>query len=152
MLARIASSPENFSPNVLLRPVVQDYLLPTLAYTGGAAELAYFAQAAVVYETLLGRVTPIVPRFSATIVDSKARTLLDRYDLNLPDLFYGPEALRERLAEHALPGELQRSFDQANTSLQSSLAAIRDSLSRLDKTLVDAAENAESKKIGRAHV
>lgn len=145
MLARIASSPEDFSPNVLLRPVVQDYLLPTLAYTGGSAEVAYFAQAAVVYEKLLGRVTPIVPRFSATMVDSKARTLLDRYSLNLPDLFHGPEPLRERLAEHALPGQLQAGFDQANAALQSSLAAIRNSLTRLDKTLLDAAENAESK-------
>ena len=145
MLPGIASSPQDFSPNVLLRPVVQDYLLPTLAYTGGSAEVAYFAQAAVVYERLLGRVTPIVPRFSATIVDSKAHTLLDRYHLNLSDLFHGPEQLRERLAEHALPGELQASFDQAKASLQSSIAAIRDSLSRLDKTLVDAATNAESK-------
>ena len=145
MLSRISSSPESFSPNVLLRPVVQDYLLPTLAYTGGAAEVAYFAQAAVVYEKLLGRVTPIVPRFSATIVDSKARTLLDRYHLNLGDLFPGPEPLRERLAEHALPSELQASFDQANASLQASMSAIRNSLSHLDKTLVDAAQNAESK-------
>src|SRR5262249_44518192 len=67
--AQISSAPQNFSPNVLLRPVVQDYLLPTLTYTGGSAEVAYFAQGAVVYERLLGRVTPIVPRFSATIVE-----------------------------------------------------------------------------------
>jgi bacillithiol synthase len=145
MLDRIASSPRSFSPNVLLRPVVQDYLLPTLAYTGGSAEVAYFAQAAVVYEKLLGRVTPIVPRFSATIVDSKARSLLDRYHLNLPNLFHGPEQLRERLAVHSLPNELQSNFDQANSFLQGSMTAIRNSLSQLDKTLVDAAENAESK-------
>src|SRR6266478_2216093 len=57
LLRRIAAAPHEFSPNVLLRPVVQDYLLPTLAYTGGAAEVAYFAQAGVVYEKLLGHVT-----------------------------------------------------------------------------------------------
>jgi bacillithiol synthase len=68
LIGRIDSTPEQFSPNVLLRPIVQDYLLPTLAYTGGAAEAAYFAQAGAVYEALVGRVTPIVPRFSATIV------------------------------------------------------------------------------------
>src|SRR5208283_4176869 len=54
LLDRIEAAPENFNPNVLFRPVVQDYLLPTLAYTGGAAEVAYFAQVAVVYEKLLG--------------------------------------------------------------------------------------------------
>ena len=60
-------APENFSANVLLRPVLQDYWLPTLAYIGGPAEVAYFAQVAVVYEKLLGRVTPILPRMSATL-------------------------------------------------------------------------------------
>jgi uncharacterized protein YllA (UPF0747 family) len=86
-----------------------------------------------------------VPRFSATIVEPKLRGLLDRYQLNLPDLFRGPDALREQLAARTLPHELQSSFDRANASLQSSMAAIRDSLAGLDKTLVDAAQNAESK-------
>src|SRR3989454_9155950 len=54
LLDEISSSPHHFSPNVLLRPVVQDYLVPTLAYAGGSAEIAYFAQAAVVYHALLG--------------------------------------------------------------------------------------------------
>jgi len=53
LVERIDKAPENFNPNALFRPVVQDYLLPTLVYTGGAAEIAYFAQAAVVYEKLL---------------------------------------------------------------------------------------------------
>lgn len=145
LLKRIADAPEGFSPNVLLRPVVQDYLLPTLAYTGGSAEVAYFAQAAVAYEKLLGRVTPIVPRFSATIVDSKMRGLLDRYQLSMTDLFSGPEKLQERLAENALSSELQKSFDVAQAAVDGSMAAVRESLARLDKTLVDAAENAETK-------
>src|SRR5439155_16110297 len=61
LMARVAQHPEEFSGNALLRPVVQDYLLPTIAYIGGPAEVAYFAQAAVIYEKLLGRVTPIIP-------------------------------------------------------------------------------------------
>lgn len=145
LLDRIATSPRSFSPNVLLRPVVQDYLLPTLAYTGGSAEVAYFAQAAIVYEKLLGRITPIVPRFSATIVDAKLRGLLDRYQISFPDLFHGPEPLREQLASHALPHELQSNFDRANAALENSMTAIRESLARLDNTLIDAAQNAESK-------
>jgi bacillithiol biosynthesis cysteine-adding enzyme BshC len=145
LLHRIASTPQNFSANVLLRPVVQDYLLPTLAYTGGAAEVAYFAQAAVVYQALLGRVTPIVPRFSASIIEPKLQALLERYGLGLPDLFQGPEALREILAKRTLPQELQVAFDQADKAFAKSLATIRDALARLDKTLVEAASNAESK-------
>lgn len=145
LLGDIASSPQDFSANVLLRPVIQDYLLPTLAYTGGSAEVAYFAQAGVVYEALLGRVTPIVPRFSATILESKPATFLERYGLRLPDLFNGPEKLREQMASRSLPKELQSAFDQAEASLEKSLAAIREGLGRLDSTLVDSATNAESK-------
>lgn len=145
LLSLVASSPWDFSGNALLRPVVQDYLLPTLAYTGGSAEVAYFAQVAVVYEMLLGRVTPIVPRFSATIVEPKPRAFLERYGLRLPDLFLGPENLREQMASRTLPEELQSAFDQAEVSLEKSLAAIREGLARLDSTLVDSATNAASK-------
>jgi bacillithiol biosynthesis cysteine-adding enzyme BshC len=145
LLRRIAAAPHHFSANVLLRPVVQDYLLPTLAYTGGSAEVAYFAQAAVVYEALLGRITPIIPRFSATLIEPKPQALLERYGLGLPDLFHGPERLREHLAASILPQELQAALDNAGTALEKSLATIRDSLARLDKTLVDAADNAGSK-------
>lgn len=145
MLRRIAAEPHLFSANVLLRPVVQDYLLPTLAYVGGAAEVAYFGQGAVVYKALLGRATPILPRFSATIVEAKPQALLERYSLTVPDIFRGPEALRESLAKHTLPADLQSAFDQAEASLKKSLAAIQHSLERLDKTLVEAAVNAGSK-------
>jgi bacillithiol synthase len=145
MLRRVATNPEQFSANVLLRPVVQDYLLPTLAYVGGAAEIAYFGQGAVVYKALLGRATPILPRFSATIVEAKPQALLERYGLALPDLFQGPDVLRETLAKHALPSDLQAAFNQAESSLQQALGSIQQSLERLDKTLVEAAGNAGSK-------
>lgn len=145
LLRRIEAETDHFSANVLLRPVVQDHLLPTLAYTGGSAEVAYFAQAAVVYKALLGRITPIIPRFSATIVDTKANGLLERYGLLLTDLFQNPEKVREHMAAQALSQELQAAFESAGSSLGKSFATIRQSLSRLDKTLVDAAENAESK-------
>jgi bacillithiol synthase len=145
MLRRTTSEPEQFSANVLLRPVVQDFLLPTLAYVGGAAEIAYFGQGSVVYKALLGRATPILPRFSATIVEAKPQALLERYGLSVPDIFQGPDALRETLAKHALPSDLQSAFDLAELSLKESLGSIQQSLERLDKTLVEAAANAGSK-------
>lgn len=145
LLARIDRAPEEFNPNVLLRPVVQDYLLPTLAYTGGAAEVAYFAQVAVVYEKLLGRITPVLPRFSATLVEAKPQRLLERYGLTLPEVFCGQEKLREIMASRALPSDLQERFSEAKVTLEKSLAGLRESLGRLDSTLCDAATNAESK-------
>jgi bacillithiol biosynthesis cysteine-adding enzyme BshC len=145
LLRRITSEPEQFSANVLLRPVVQDYLLPTLAYVGGAAEIAYFGQAAVVYKALLGRRTPILPRLSATLLGTKPKVLLERYGLSVPDVFRGPEAMRQTLARQALPSDLQAAFDGAESSLKRSLGSIQQSLERLDKTLVEAAANAGSK-------
>jgi bacillithiol biosynthesis cysteine-adding enzyme BshC len=145
LLRRISSNPEDFSPNVLLRPVVQDYLFPTLAYTGGAAEVAYFSQVAVVYQAILGHVTPIVPRFSATLVDPKAQRLLDKYSLAVPDVFQGPEALKQELASRTLPADLQAAFDKAFAALDQCVEAIRGSLARVDNTLVDAANRAGGK-------
>jgi bacillithiol synthase len=145
LVDRITAIPEQFSPNVLLRPVVEDYLLPTLVYTGGAAETAYFAQAGAVYEALLGRVTPIVPRFSATIVEPKMQRLIERYAIALTDVFAGPEALRRQLAERGLPADLQAAFEAARKSMDSHLSGIKEKLVTLDRTLVDAAETARSK-------
>ena len=145
LISRIGSSPEKFSPNVLLRPIIQDYLLPTLAYTGGAAEAAYFAQAGAVYETLLGRVTPIIPRFSATIVEPKIQRLIERHGISVPDVFNGPDALRRQLAEKGLPKDLQAAVNAARKSLDSHLSNIKEKLVKLDRTLVDAAETARSK-------
>jgi len=145
LLARISASPEQFSPNVLLRPVVEDYLLPTLAYTGGAAETAYFAQAGAVYEALLGRVTPIVPRFSATIIETKVQRLIERHGIAVADVFAGTEALRRQLAERGLPADLQAAFEAARKSMDSHLSNIKEKLVTLDRTLVDAADTARSK-------
>jgi bacillithiol synthase len=145
LLSRLRSRPEQFSPNVLLRPIVEDYLLPTLAYTGGAAETAYFGQAAAVYEILLGRVTPIIPRFSATIVEPKVQRLLERHGIAAPEVFAGPEALRRQLAANNLPDDLQAAFDAAKKSVESNVSILKEKLSKLDRTLLDAAETAQSK-------
>jgi len=145
LVSRIESSAEQFSANVLLRPVVQDYLLPTVAYVGGSAEVAYFAQAAVVYEAIAGSVTPIFPRFSATIIEAKQQALLEKYGLGLNDMFQGGELVCEKLAGHTLPEELQAAFEQGEATVRKSLARIQNALRRLDKTLVEASENAASK-------
>jgi bacillithiol biosynthesis cysteine-adding enzyme BshC len=145
LLAELDEHPERFSPNVLLRPSIEDFLLPTLAYTGGAAEAAYFAQAGVVYEALLGRVTPIVPRFSATIIEPKTQRLLEKHEISVTDVFNGPEALRQQIAARHLPRDLQAAFEMAKSSFDVNVSALKERLEKLDRTLVDAAETARSK-------
>ncbi len=145
LLAQIAATPGDFSPNVLLRPTVEDYLLPTLAYTGGAAETAYFGQAGAVYEALLGRVTPIVPRFSATLIEPKMQRLLEKHKIGLTDAFDGAEVLRHEIAARSLPSDLKVAFERAKTSFDENLSSVKEKLEKLDRTLVDAAETARSK-------
>ncbi len=145
LIAQINDHPEHFSPNVLLRPIVEDFLLPTLAYTGGAAETAYFGQAGAVYQTLLGRVTPIVPRFSATLVEPKTQRLLEKHGISVTDTFNGPEALRQEIAARSLPADLKAAFESAKEAFDSRLLTVKEKLEKLDRTLVDAAETARSK-------
>jgi bacillithiol biosynthesis cysteine-adding enzyme BshC len=145
LLERIEQIPEKFSANVLLRPVVQDYLLPTLAYTGGPAEVAYFAQVAVVYETLIHRVTPVLPRFSATIVNPKMAKLLGKYGLKLTDLFVGPDALKIEMARRVLPESLHNNLQNADLAVRATMERIKDDLQKLDPTLVQSANRAEGK-------
>ncbi len=145
LLEEAERCPERFSANVLLRPVVQDYLLPSLAYIGGPAETAYFAQIEVVYRKIAGRVTPVLPRIFATLVEPRQAKLLDRYQLELADLFVGPEKFRELMGERALPESILKSFDAAAERLEQALGLIEAPLKKLDRTLADAAENAGTK-------
>jgi bacillithiol biosynthesis cysteine-adding enzyme BshC len=145
LLIAIEERPQEFSANVLMRPVVQDFLLPTITYIGGPAEIAYFAQAAVVYKTLLGNVTPIIPRISATLIEPHVAQKFGRFKLSLADVFPGVEHLRGLLAKQVLPAGLSSQFDRAKSDLQSTLEGLTQSLEKLDPTLVDAAKNAQSK-------
>ncbi len=68
-------------------PVMQDTLLPTAAYIGGPAEVAYMAQAQVVYQEILGRMPAILPRASFTVVEPPVANLLGKYELDIRDFF-----------------------------------------------------------------
>ena len=154
LLGRIERAPETFNANVLLRPVMQDTLLPTVAYIGGPAEVAYFAQGSVVYERLLGRVTPILPRFSASLVEPKIEKLMRRYELNFEDLYHGTDALAEKIAQKTLPPELDENFRAALATVTQTMAGVKESLEKLDPTLVEAGDRATSKmryQVGRLH-
>lgn len=148
------SNPENFSANALLRPVVQDFLLPTLAYVGGPAEVAYFAQSEVIYKKLLRRVTPILPRISATLIEPATQRLLAKYKLRLRDLFNHELDLTRELAKRTLPQNVVSTFEKSTAELEATLQRLNESLTQLDPTLVSAADKAGSKmryQLSRLH-
>ncbi len=139
------SEPHRFSPNVTLRAVVQDYLLPTIAYYGGAAEIAYFAQTGEVYRLLERPTTPILPRSSLTIVESHTGRVLERYGLRLEDLFPGPESVLARVVEEHLGAQTAQSFIKTEETVNGQLDSLREQLRSIDPTLADALETGRRK-------
>jgi bacillithiol synthase len=145
-LAQLAlERPECFSPNVTLRAVVQDYLLPTIAYYGGAAEVAYFAQTAEVYRVLGRPATPILPRSSLTMIERHASRVLERYDLTLADFFEGIEPVIKRVVEEYLGAETSRVFTKAEQNINEELDRLRRELETIDPTLASALETGRKK-------
>ena len=138
--------PERLSPNALLRPVLQDALLPTAAYVGGPAEVAYWAQASVLYQRLLGRITPVLPRLSATLVDSRTRGYLAGFELSVPEVWAAREGeLRVKMGARAMPAEGKKRLQAAGQALASELDELTGWMRELDAGLGRSADVAASK-------
>ena len=139
--------PEQFSPSALLRPVIQDTLLPTVAYVGGAAEVAYQAQTSVVYQQLLGRAPVILPRAGFTLVSAHVSNLLKKYNLGFQDVFEGRHRLRAKMESEALPQALTSRFEEGEDAIKALMDGLREPLSKLDQTLAGALDTASEKML-----
>ena len=145
LAAKAAEEPQRFSPSVVLRSVVQDYLLPTVCYFGGAAEIAYFAQSAEVYRILERPVTPIFHRQSFTIIEPKHAKTLKKYDLELKDLFAGIENLMPQIVEKFLNQEMAQIFAEVDVNINAELNRLDRNLSRIEPTLAESLANRRRK-------
>jgi bacillithiol biosynthesis cysteine-adding enzyme BshC len=139
------AEPENFSPNALFRPVVQDFLVPTAAYIAGPAEISYFAQSEVVYRRLLGRMPVVLPRAGFTVVDAKANKLLRRYGLRIEDVWAGSQGLRHKMESKSLPSSLAKKFDRDQKLIAKMLAQLGKQIGKLDPTLKGTVERARNR-------
>jgi bacillithiol synthase len=139
------TEPDKFSPNALLRSVVQDYLLPTTAYVGGPAEISYFAQSEVVYRHLLGRMPVMLPRSGFTLVDAKAAKLLRKYNLTAEDVWAGSQDLRHKMEGASVPKALAKSFEKDQKQIQKMLMRLGKQIAKLDPTLRDTVERTQKR-------
>jgi bacillithiol synthase len=139
------AAPETLSPNALLRPVVQDYLLPTVAFAAGSAEISYLAQAQVVYEHVLGRMPVLLPRADFTVLDAKADKLLEKYHLCLENIWTGPQELRKQMESVSLPKQLAEDFDNRKALIENTLAELGADIQKLDATLAGAVATTREK-------
>ncbi len=140
------AAPERISPSALLRPVFQDYLLGTSLTIGGPAEIAYFAQSAVLFDKILGRMTPAEPRFSATLIEPEIGELLRKHELTLDRVFAETaDSLAQLLAARAMPIEGKRRIAAAGIALDAELSPLLEWMRTLDAGLGRSAETAANK-------
>ena len=141
MLAEVAASPERFSPNVLLRPLVQDALFPTAAYVAGPSELAYLGQLRGVYEAFGIPMPLVVPRAHATLLDAAAARFLRKYALPLDALQARDESSLNHLLESQLPPGVEQTFNDAVSCITEKMSALAPAVGRIDPTLEGAANS-----------
>jgi uncharacterized protein YllA (UPF0747 family) len=137
--------PNRFSPNVTLRAVVQDFLLPTVAYYGGSAEIAYFAQTAEVYRILDRPVTPILHRASMTLVERHTWRSLERYGIGVTDFFGGLDHVLAKVVKEYLGKETSAAFEHTTETFNQELDDLQEQLRRVDPTLADALDKGRRK-------
>ena len=135
LAAEAAKQPEHFSPNVLLRPIVQDTLFPTICYVAGPNELAYLGQLREVYSHFGVPMPLMYQRATATITDSATMRFLGKYDLPLEALQPQGEAVLNQLLEDQLPPSVEQSITQASHLIEERMAAVAAAVPLIDPTL-----------------
>jgi len=151
LLETVRRCPSCFSPNVTLRPIVQDFLLPTLAYIGGPAEIAYFAQLRPNYG-LLNRVDPVaLPRASFTLIEKRHAKTMNKYGIKFTDLFAGFEEVMKMVVERSLDQNTATVFDETEKVFDDQLDKLNASLTAVDSTLADALKGGREKILYQLH-
>jgi bacillithiol biosynthesis cysteine-adding enzyme BshC len=132
---RVAADPKALSPNVLMRPLVESALFPTLSYVGGPGEIAYFGQLRD-YFAAHGVTMPVVfPRWAATPVESKIRKVLDKFGLDVEGLGRPFHEVAGAVAREEVPEEVRAALGKLRGALNGGLADLKRAATAVDKTL-----------------
>jgi uncharacterized protein YllA (UPF0747 family) len=130
-----ADEPTRLSPNVLLRPAVESAILPTVAYLGGPGELRYLALTPPVYDRLgIPRQLPL-PRWSGVIVEPRVDRVLEKFGVQLTELFAPPGALEARLVRAQLPAEAIEALERLRHALDEGYTVLERAATEIDPTL-----------------
>jgi bacillithiol biosynthesis cysteine-adding enzyme BshC len=136
-LERIAAEdPSRLSPNVLLRPVVESAILPTVAYLGGPGELRYLTMTPPIYQRLEVVPQRPLPRWSGVIVEPRVDRLLEKFGLELADLSGPPGAVEARVVRSQLPAEVPQALERLRGSIEEGYAVLERAAADVDPTLV----------------
>ena len=135
MVAWLKSEPEAFSPNVVLRPLMQDMLLPTAAYIAGPGEIAYFAQYRGVYDWAGINMPVIYPRASATLIEPKVEKVFERYDISLEDFVDGVDTLFSKIVRTLSSHDFDAEFSALLSAVNQSINDIKPTIEDVDRNL-----------------
>ncbi len=149
LLQEVESHPEFFSPNVMLRPLYQDALLPTIAYVAGTGEGAYYAQMKGIYEHFGISMPVIYPRKSLTLLEGKIAKILGRYDLSVRDFWQDGEHLVNTIARAQLPDSLEQQIEATLACFGENLEALQHTVAEFDPTLIDFIKNTRGRLEGQ---
>jgi bacillithiol biosynthesis cysteine-adding enzyme BshC len=145
MLNQIEFMPEKFSPNVLLRPICQDYLFATGFYIGGPGEISYFAQVNPLYEIYDIEEPFIYPRASATIVEQGVNQVLNKHSFTYTDIFSEEDELIKKIVQASSELNLETLFAKTNEEIANLFSEISQKLATIDKTLGDLSEKSKQR-------
>lgn len=145
LMQQATQDPSGFSPNVLLRPIVQDTIFPTICYVAGPNELAYLGQLRGVYDHFGVPMPLMFPRASATLVDGAAARFLNKYKMPLEALQPQDEAALNELLKAQIPAVVEASFADAAQAIEAQMAKVIQTIPALDSTLEGAARSTLSR-------
>lgn len=147
LIAEINSTPEKFSPNVVLRPICQDFIFPTAYYIAGPSEICYHAQIYPYYA--IHNLTPpiLFPRASATVIEAKVQNILNKYELKLQDFFNDLETLATNITDKNSEIKVQNIFEKVYQEIESPFNYLKENLVKIDSTLEDVIKTTHNKVV-----
>lgn len=140
ILNQIENTPEKFSPNVLLRPICQDFLFSTGFYIAGPGEISYFAQVNPLYEFFSIEEPFIYPRASATIVEQGVNQVLTKHNLSILEIFVDEKELIDKIVRATSEMNIEQFFSSANENINNVFKDVSEKIILIDKTLGDLSE------------
>lgn len=147
MLQAIEEGAENFAPNVLLRPIVQDHLFPTAVYVAGPAEISYYSQISAI-SPIWNLEMAVFPRVGLTVVDRKAQRLLKKYELKPRDIFSSTQFdIIQRIMEKTESQPALGEMDRLRTDLEKKLQHLRQEIGTADPTVAEMLSRSERKML-----